>query len=135
MLGDERSKLREAEHLTLGVVSLYQPVAVEEGCFASVQDGLLLLIAPPRHEAQGHSSCPQLLGRTITVKVGQVVACVGVGEATALRLKDGVEAGDEHVGWDASQQGFVDPLKYLPRRSGVQGLGYRPEHVGGRLCQ
>ena len=50
------------------------------------------------------------------------MAGVGVGEATALGLKDGVEAGDEHVGGDASQQRLVDPLKYLPRRRGVQGL-------------
>src|SRR5215210_3852968 len=61
MLGDERTKPRKAEHLTLRVVSLYEAVAVEEGCFASFQDGLLLLIAHPRHEAQGHPSGHYLL--------------------------------------------------------------------------
>ena len=34
MLGDERSKLRKAEHSALGVMGLYQSVAVEESCFA-----------------------------------------------------------------------------------------------------
>jgi len=54
MLGDERTKPRKAEHLTPRVVSLYEAVAVEEGSFATFQDSLLLLIAHPRHEAQGH---------------------------------------------------------------------------------
>src|SRR5215217_2022206 len=57
------SKPGEAEHLALGVMGLYQAVAIEEGYFASVQDGLLLLIAHPRHEPQGHSPSLQLLGR------------------------------------------------------------------------
>jgi hypothetical protein len=30
VLGDQCLKLREAEHLTLKVVALYQPIAVEE---------------------------------------------------------------------------------------------------------
>src|SRR5215211_5956868 len=55
-------------------------------------------------------------------EIGEVVARVGVGEGTAPRVDDGIEAGDEHVGRDASQQRLVDPLKYLPRRRGVQGL-------------
>ena len=44
------------------------------------------------------------------------MAGVGVAEATALGVEDGVEAGDEHVGWDAREQRLVDPLKYLPRQ-------------------
>ena len=46
------------------------------------------------------------------------MAGVGIGEATALGLKDGVEAGDEHVRGYASQQRLVDPPYYLPRRRG-----------------
>src|SRR5215203_369360 len=49
MLGDECTKPRKGEHLAFRVVSLYQSVAVEEGCFASFQDGLFLLVAHPRH--------------------------------------------------------------------------------------
>src|SRR5215211_5385141 len=74
----------EAEHLALGVVGLYQAVAIEEGYFAGVQDGLLLLIAHLRHEPQGHSPSLQLLGVTVTVEVGRVVAGVGVSQGTAL---------------------------------------------------
>ena len=66
VLGDELTKPRETEHLTLRVVGLYQPIAVEEDTLASFRDGLLLLIAHPRHEAQGHPPCPQLLGVTVT---------------------------------------------------------------------
>jgi hypothetical protein len=39
------------------------------------------------------------------------VACVGVGEATAFGVEDGVEAGDEHVLRDACQQRLVDLIK------------------------
>jgi hypothetical protein len=40
---------------------------------------------------------------------GEVVASVGVAEATVLWIEDGVEAGDEHVRRDAGQQRLVDP--------------------------
>src|SRR5215208_7464930 len=55
VLGDESTKPREAEHLTLGVVSLYQPVAVEEHTLPNIEFDLLLLVAHPRHESQGHT--------------------------------------------------------------------------------
>src|ERR671917_334358 len=113
MLADECTQPRETKHLTLRLVSFYQPVAVEEGCFADVQSGLLLLITHPRHEAQGHPPGPEFIGVTVTaVEVGQVVACVGVPQATALGLKDGVETGDEHVGRDTDSQSLVHSLEY-----------------------
>src|SRR5215216_1105544 len=59
------------------------------------------------------------------------MARVSVAQASALGLEDGVEAGNEHVGRDASHQRLVDPLKYLPWRGGIQGLSYRPEHRTG----
>src|SRR5215211_2742269 len=51
MLGANRPKSREAEHLALGVVGLYQPVAVEKGAVAPLQGGLLLLVAHACHES------------------------------------------------------------------------------------
>jgi hypothetical protein len=39
----------------------------------------------------------------------KVVTGLGVAKVSALWLKDGLEAGDEHVGRDASQQRLVDP--------------------------
>ena len=42
------------------------------------------------------------------------MASVGVGEVTAVKVEYGVEAGDEHVGWDVSEQGIVDPSQYIP---------------------
>src|SRR5215217_3886495 len=45
---------------------------------------------------------------------------VGIGQASALWLQDGVEAGDEHVGWDASEKRFVGQSQCLTRR-GVRG--------------
>src|SRR5215207_216163 len=53
MLGNKRPKPWEAEHLAHGVMSLYQPVTVEQYCLTSFQGGLLLLIAHPRHEPKG----------------------------------------------------------------------------------
>src|ERR687894_792596 len=46
----------------------------------------------------------------------EVVSCVGVGKSATLWVEDGVEAGDEHVRRDASQQCFVDLRQHLPRR-------------------
>ena len=42
------------------------------------------------------------LGFATTTQVGYVVARVV--EATAMGVEDGIEAGDKHVWWDASQQ-------------------------------
>src|SRR5215211_3472478 len=41
------------------------------------------------------------------------MTCIGVAQATALRVEDGVEAGDEHVGWDAGMKRFVNSLEHL----------------------
>src|ERR671916_975291 len=64
-------------------------------------------------------------------EVGQVMACVGVAQASALRLKDGVEAGDEHVERDTSQQRLVDLLEYLTGGGGAQGSSGELEHAAG----
>src|ERR671921_2030014 len=55
MLSNERLQTGEAEHLTFGIMGLYQPVTVKEGPVSLSQDDLLLLIGHARHEAQGHS--------------------------------------------------------------------------------
>jgi hypothetical protein len=49
VLRHERPQPREAEHLSLGVVGLDQPVAVEEDALASIDHYLPLLVAHPRH--------------------------------------------------------------------------------------
>src|SRR5215218_3227852 len=110
MLGDECPKSREAEHLAVGVMGLYEAVAVEQCCLALLKDYLVLLIAHPRHKPQGHPPRPQFLSGAVTVEVRQVVAGVGVSQGTPLRVEDGVEASYEHVGGDAGNERFVDPL-------------------------
>src|SRR5215216_6172304 len=87
---------------------LYQSVGVEQDAFASIDFDLLLLVAHPRHKPKGHPPGPQFLCVPTTPEVGKVVARVGVAQASAPRLEDGVEAGYEHVGWDASHQRLVD---------------------------
>src|SRR5918994_706870 len=59
MLADKRSQPRETEHLAFGVVSLYQPVAVEQCCLASLDDDLHLLVADAGHESQGYLCKPR----------------------------------------------------------------------------
>src|SRR5215208_3866091 len=61
----------------------------------------------------------------------EVVTRVGIGQGTALRFEDGVEAGDEHVEGNAGQQCLVDLFEYLPRRGGVQGSGGQLQHPAG----
>ena len=58
VLGDERPKPRDAEHLAFWVVSLYKTVAVEQDALASIEHYLLLLIATCRHEPQWHPPGP-----------------------------------------------------------------------------
>jgi hypothetical protein len=63
---DECTQPRETEHLTLRIVCLYQPVAVEEGCLASIEFDLPLLVAHPWQEAQGHPPGSYLLAISTT---------------------------------------------------------------------
>src|SRR5919112_5093109 len=49
---------------------------------------------------------------------------------STLRLEDGVEAGDEHVGRYVAYDHVVYPLEYLARR--VEALGGGAEHGAGR---
>src|SRR5215217_1031870 len=102
MLGDERPQPGEPEHLALEVVSLYQPIAVEKNAIALSQRGLSLLVARPSHKAQGHPSGPQFLCHATMAQVRQIMACVGIAQASVMWVEDGVEAGYEHVGRYAS---------------------------------
>src|SRR5215213_3245598 len=49
---------------------------------------------------------------------------------STLRLEDGVEAGDEHVGRYVADDHVVYPLEHLARR--VKALGRRAEHSTSR---
>src|SRR5215218_8673855 len=86
VLCDQTSKPRKAEHLTLGVVGLDQPIAIEQSVVAQGEHCLLLLVVRVRHEAEGHPSSPQLLSipAAVVPQVGQIMAGVGVPQTTAL---------------------------------------------------
>src|SRR5215217_4911166 len=59
------------------------------------------------------------------------MACVGVAQAGALGVEDGVETGDKHVLGDTSQQRLVDLSKHLSRRGGAQRLSSKLLHATG----
>src|SRR5215208_4476720 len=109
---------------------LYQPVAVEQDAFAPLQGDLLLLIAHPRHKAQGHPPSPQFLGNTTMPQVGQIVPSVGVDKMAALGVEDAIEAGDERARGYVRNQRFVHPSQNLPR--GLQRLNDGPQHAASR---
>src|ERR671920_2246668 len=79
-------------------MSLYEAIAVEQCCLASIERYLLLLIIHAGHEAQGHPPGPQFFGiATTTTQVRQVVARVGVAQGSPFGVEDGVEAGYKHI--------------------------------------
>src|ERR671911_2412336 len=55
---------------------------------------------------------------------------VGVAQATALGVEDGVKAGDEHVGRDVGKEHLVDSLEHLGWRG--MALGCEAQHATGR---
>src|ERR671911_468030 len=67
-------------------------IAVEESDLIRLEHHLLLLVAHPQHKAQGHPPGPEFFGIATMLQVGQVVARVGVSQATALRVEDAIEA-------------------------------------------
>src|SRR5215212_11713650 len=56
---------------------------------------------------------------------------VGVAQVSARGLKDGVEAGDKHVGSDTNSQRLVYSLKNLARRRGLRRLSGKLQHAAG----
>jgi len=87
-------KPREAEHLVVGIVGLYQGVAVEEDSFFLSENGFYFLIAHLGQKPQGHPPSPQFLSLVSTIpQGGQVVSCIGVSQGTTLGVEVGVEAG------------------------------------------
>src|ERR687897_1307453 len=54
---------------------------------------------------------------------------IGVGEAAALGIEDGVETGDKHVGRDVGKERLIDSLEHLPRCRGA--LGCKAQHAAG----
>src|SRR5829696_8487619 len=54
---------------------------------------------------------------------------IGVGEAAALRVEDGIETGDEHVGRYVGKERLIDSLEHLPRGRGA--LGCKAQHAAG----
>src|SRR5918998_6803168 len=58
------------------------------------------------------------------------MASVGVSQAAAPRVEDGIEAGHKRVGRHVSDQGVVDPSQDISRRV-FRGSGYGPEHAAG----
>jgi hypothetical protein len=93
----------KGEHLTLRVMGLYQPVAVEEGYLASFQDGLLLLVTHPRHKPQLHPPRTKVGRCMFGAAAGEVVTGVGVNEATAYQAYERTTA-------------YKDPLLHHTRR-------------------
>jgi hypothetical protein len=63
-------------------------------------------------------------------QVRQVMPGIGVSEASSLWVQERVDAGDEHIGWDAGRQRLVDPPEYLARR--VRRPGDGAQHAAGR---
>ena len=58
------------------------------------------------------------------------MASVGVAQGATLRVEDGIEAGNEHVGRYVGKECLVDPPKHLARRGGGT-LGREPQHAAG----
>jgi hypothetical protein len=92
MLRDEPPWPRKAEHLTMRVVRLNRPIAVEESDLIRLEYRLHLLVAHPQHKVQGHPPGSEFFGIATMPQVGQVVVRVGVSQATALRVEDAIEA-------------------------------------------
>src|ERR687893_464188 len=95
----KRIKRMKRRKVQRGLSILYR--SGEEYALPNIEFDLLLLVAHPRHESQGHPPGPQFFGiATTTTQVRQVVARVGVAQGSALWVEDGVEAGYKHIRGD-----------------------------------
>ena len=130
MFRDEPLEPKRAEHFAVRVVGLNQPVAVEQDAVTLSQEVPALFVAYAGHQAKGHSPRSELLSMVTTPQVGQIMSGIGVSEAFALWIQERVEAGDEHIGWDAGRQRLVDPPEYLAWR--IRRLGDGAQHAASR---
>src|ERR671910_1626176 len=118
------------KHLTPRVVSLDQPIAVEEHAIARREGPLLLLVAHARHETQGYSPRPEFARYAFVPAAREVVPSVGVSHPALRWVEDSVEAGDEHVGRKVCTEDFVGLLQHLTRGE-TCSLGDGAKHALG----
>src|SRR5215211_7819528 len=124
------SKPREAEHLALWVVCLYQPITVEQEVVPLGENDFFLLVEHARHQSERHPSRPQLVDLSVVSPAGGVVAGVGVDETAALWVEDAIEAGDERAWRDVGIQDLVGLRQHLPW-SDVPSSGDGTKHALG----
>src|SRR5713226_4825331 len=67
----------------------------------------MLFVARARHHSQRHAGCSQFPDAAAMSPVWQIVTRVGEGQAAIARIKNGIEAGDKHSGWNGSSEQVV----------------------------
>src|SRR5215211_7748132 len=132
MRSDESLQPREAEHLPPRVVSLYQPIAVEEDALSRLQRYLLLLVAHVGHQAQRHPPGPESANTVGVAHIRWVVSGIGVVQPTTPAIQEGGQTGNEHIGRNIPVKNIVDLFEYLPRRRRAHTVGRTQHRAGDR---
>src|SRR5690242_4670658 len=90
VLAEQGLEVMRAEHFSVGVVGLYQAVAVEKDAFSRLQAGFVFLVAHAGHQAKRHAGGAQFRDTSAGLSIGQVVSRVGVVQPPAERIEDSV---------------------------------------------
>src|SRR6266516_4591202 len=128
---------RSVEHLTTGIMGLYQAITVEEEALSMCQHNFMFLVARARHHPKRHTGRPEFCGAPSVSTIGRFMPRVGIVEPPTFRIKNSIEAGGKHPRWSFCIEQIVDPCEYLSGRSLLLGCGAEHRagsrhHQGGR---
>src|SRR5260221_2786595 len=83
---------RKPEHLTPGIMSLHEAVAVEEEALSRCYSDFMLFVAAPGQHPKWHARGPQFRSTPLLLAVGRLMSCIGRVQPPALEGKYGQQA-------------------------------------------
>ena len=110
----------------LRIMCFYQAVAVEEETHSRHQHRLILFVVCVRHHPERHACGQEFRNLPLKAVIGWLMACIGITQSSAFGVKNRIETGDKHFGWNICIEQIVDAREYLSWRRCF--LGCRPQH-------
>src|SRR6266704_4605494 len=98
-----------AKHITLRVMRLHQAITIEEQALARRKPHFLFVVSAPRHHPQRHPRRCQFIDSRTVSSIWPFISCFSIARLSAFRIKNSIETGGKHTGWNFGIEQIIDP--------------------------
>src|SRR5712691_2790137 len=109
MRTEQRREPWQAKHITLRVMRLHQAIAIEEQALPRRKPHFLFVVACPRHHPQRHPRRLQFSDSRTVSSIWPFMPCISIAQLAAFRIKNSIETGGKHTGWNIGIEQIIDP--------------------------